>query len=211
MSPGGFLRGVLLGCFSDPPCSSWSIARHGPLGSLWGPLRSRECIMGIPGLPPRDVAKIELGNATMMHTARTVRQCLAFGVPAVLENPASSRLFHAPPLAALIRRPTCQQVVLDLCQFGAPWRKHTKLACWLVAADSAEVGRVCKGKHGVCSRTMEPHFVLEGPKRTKAAQEYPLKFAFSVSKFLIRSFEQRRFYATQRFSGAALRPDKQVW
>jgi len=191
--------GCIAGLFFGTPCGSWSIARHGPFGSHWGPLRSRKHIMGLPGLPPRDNAKIRLGNATMRQTADPIKLADSMGIPVALENPASSRLFVAPAIAALRRRPSHQDILLDMWQFGAPFRKHTRLACWNTRVDVAGLNRLCRGKRGVCSRTQEPHLVLEGPTRTRMAQKYCYKFAHAVAEHLARSAVDVQFAAAMRF------------
>ena len=55
----GWIRG---GCIHAvwlaTPCTTWSRARHGPIGSSWGPLRDNQHIFGLPGLSSGDRQKI---------------------------------------------------------------------------------------------------------------------------------------------------------
>jgi hypothetical protein len=77
----------------------------------------------------------------------------------VLENPNTSRLFHAPDIERLIKVKRCRQVRTDFCQFGADWRKRTRLAMWHCKSIRA-VRKLCVGKGGVCSITGKPHVRL---------------------------------------------------
>ena len=59
----GWIRSNCIhGIWLATPCPSWSRARHGPVGSSWGPLRNKSNLFGIPGLCSHDHQKIQLGN-----------------------------------------------------------------------------------------------------------------------------------------------------
>lgn len=97
-----------------------------------------------------------------------------------IENPATSLIWTAPPLAALVRHGT--SAVSDYCQYGMPWRKRTRVQCW--SCDPAIVPcRKCSGRGGLCSRTGKPHVILTGThptthtSMTKHAEPYPNKWA----------------------------------
>eukprot|EP00973_Karenia_brevis_P005058 695643-Karenia_brevis.AAC.1 len=57
--------------------------------------------------------------------------------------------------------PSTKSVVLDMCQFGARWRKRTQLAC-INLEDVDNLHKLCGGRNGVCSRTHKNHIVLSG-------------------------------------------------
>ena len=59
---GWILGGSVAGVFLGTPCSSWSLARRGPPGSHWGPLRSKERPMGLENLSEADLKKVAVGN-----------------------------------------------------------------------------------------------------------------------------------------------------
>ena len=82
-------------------CSSWSRARHGPVGSPWGPLRDNSHVYGLPSLSPLDRAKVALGNKQIRYTAAIIAACIKCSVPCILENPISSYIFQAPPIHKL--------------------------------------------------------------------------------------------------------------
>ena len=100
-----------------------------------------------------------MGNQLAHYTARVIAWCTRHRVPVVLENPQTSRLWLLPRIAKLI--PQCSSdVVFDHCQFGALWRKPTRLIGWGV--DLGPVARRCHAKQHLCSATQAPHVALTG-------------------------------------------------
>ena len=168
------------------PCTSWSTARRGPLGSHWGPLRSAAYPMGIPGLSERDRQKIDLGNRAMFFSCEMIRLCLANGVSISLENPHSSRIFKAAKLAALLEHPRAETYVVDLCQFGTEYRKRTRIVGWNCGFARGLSAKRCSTNTRICSRTSQPHSIL-GPNHTRAAQEYPWPLAHALGSWLVTS------------------------
>ena len=194
---GGCVGFVFLGT----PCSSWYLVRRGPLGSSWGPIRSARCIYGLPGLSPGDRAKVLLGNRTMRQSARTIRRCVECSVPALLENPVSSRLLSAPPIRALTRLGCCERRVLDQCQYKCPWRKRTVILGWHAPGSLGKLNRMCTGRKGLCSATGKHHIVLSGRNPatnelwTSQAQAYSPSFANEIAKLLVQSHSEMGLYA----------------
>ena len=156
-----------------------------------GPLRLiGDYILGHPNAHkrPRDDLKIRLGNDTVKVTARIVAACLRARVPCALENPNSSRLFRAPLIARLARRGRTS--VCDFCQYGALWRKRTKILVWSFKKTKG-ISRRCVSK-GVCSRAGLKRVVLQGPTRegvcrTALACAYPEDFAKAAAQMLVTS------------------------
>ena len=187
------------------PCSSWSRARHGPFGSAWGPLRDNQNIYGFKGLSSRDQTKIKDGNATIMATCEILRLAVRLKIPCFLENPAGSMLWLAPPLARLCRLSCSRPYICDFCQYGARWRKRTRIQGWFSQPD-LKLSCTCTGKQGICSRTGVHHIILKGqdPKSkqlwTHLAQPYPHRFAFCGAEALVRSAESiHDFHLRARF------------
>ena len=186
-------------------CSSWSRARHGPIGSSWGPIRSKQHILGLPNLLPRDLVKVKLGNLQMYKTADIIRCCIKFGVPCMLENPINSMLFQAFPIAKLLKHKSCSSVTFDQCQFGTRWRKRTRLAMWN-CSDCSSLDRRCSGSAISCSASGKLHILLQGSNPdgilwTKIAQEYPAKLNYCVAHTLTESYENRLVRNTARVCG----------
>ena len=155
------------------PCNSWTRARDRPGEAP--PLRSNDCVMGLPSLRPHDQLKVDVGNKLMRATVLIARAALKAGLPFVIENPATSRLWLAPPMAKLLRSPRVQVVNTDYCGFGTPWRKRTSLA--FANCDLSGAARHCTGR-ARCSYSGVPHVQLagtnaEGKFMTLVAEPYP--------------------------------------
>ena len=88
----------VLGVWLATPCTSWSRARHGPINSNWGPIRSNQFVYGFKNLSDKDLTKVTIGNKTMRFTAHIISNCIHFKTPCFLENPATSMLWRAPPI-----------------------------------------------------------------------------------------------------------------
>ena len=197
--------GIIIAMALGPPCSSWSMARRGHPSSPGGPLRTRAFIMGLPGLPAKDAQKVTVGNRTMRASARLLECARAAGVPASLENPAISRLFHAPPIVAISRRKNVQLATGDFCQYGAQWRKRTSLLLVNCGCPKRLELR-STGKKGVCSRSHRPHLVLQGPCKdgrpwTLVAQPYPKRYASALATVLTDASDNRHLNRLGSFLG----------
>ena len=81
--------------------------------------------------------------------------------------------------------------VSDLCAFGTPWKKPTKLLVGNVDfADAEGLALRCTGRGGCCSTSGAKHVLLEGPgadgkPRTRTAQEYPKRLCTALAWALI--------------------------
>eukprot|EP00972_Heterocapsa_arctica_P014211 2091930-Heterocapsa_arctica.AAC.1 len=80
--------------------------------------------------------------------------------------------------------------ILDMCAFGARWRKHTRIVGWNISEGAPTVSRACSGHKGICSFIQKQHFVLEGPKNTLLAQVYPWRLSYNIADILIASMRQ---------------------
>ena len=153
----GWIKGrCIRGIWLATPCTTWSRARHGPVGSSWGPLRTNSNLFRLPGLGFKDRQKIRQGNATTRITCEIIELALKFGIPCYLENPAGSMMWCVPPLKALCAQQQSQCFVTDFCQHGARWRKRPRVQ------DSHKLTMTCSGRGGICCRTGLYHFVLKG-------------------------------------------------
>ena len=176
------------------PCSSWSRARVQAI-------RSKDHIYGLPNQKPVDVLKLQIGNRTLAAARRVIRACIRYGVPCIAENPVNSMAWMEPVMNRLLLRGSLLSV--DMCQFGTPWRKRTRLASWH-AAPALGMARLCRGEHGRCSRTGDFHLILKGTRPgssipwTKVAEPYCTAFCRCAAQWLVRSGdagELRHMYA----------------
>ena len=181
----GWIQSHCISCvWLGTPCSSWTLARRGPPGSSWCTLRSAEHLDGLPGLQGKALAAVTNGNATAAASKHIIQLCIQHCVPCILENPATSRLFSSKYVQPLLKHG--DTTTLDFCQYGARWRKRTKLAFWNIETIH-NVNKRCTGHAGICSRTLNHHITLSGKDPhskqlwTKIAEPYPTRLCHSIS------------------------------
>ena len=163
-------------------------------------------IFGIPGMKDIDMKKVEVGNRTMRLTSRIIRTCVAHHVPVGLENPAGSFIWQAPPIACLLRSPLARSHCFDMCPFGAPWRKRTRVVFWHTS-DVPRLHVCCQGRKGRCSFTNDFHIVLQGNDKgstlwTKRAEAYPKGLASILANTLLVASDTAHLHAVHRIGGA---------
>eukprot|EP00972_Heterocapsa_arctica_P032630 4806204-Heterocapsa_arctica.AAC.1 len=83
---GWLLSGCIRGALLRTTCTSWSRARRGPIGSLWGPVRTDSHLFGLRNLSLKDHMKVLNGNQTMRQSAQFTRACANLHVPVLLEK-----------------------------------------------------------------------------------------------------------------------------
>ena len=168
-------------------CASFSRARRGkPGGRGWPPpLRgdSADLVWGLPNLSPKDKDRVAQGNRLALQLVCYVKLCIKFGVPIVIENPETSRLWILPPFLKLLEQ--ANVITLHQCQFGASHKKPTKLAGWNIDLSSLE--QKCTTTKGLCSCSGVAHVRLEGITSsgkfsTANASAYPVGLCSAVSK-----------------------------
>ena len=108
-----------------PPCSSFSMACN--RFKRYAMRSSREP-GGFKNLPPHRAQKVRLGNALADIAARLADAQEKAGHFWILEQPATSIMWLYGEVAGLISRITTFVATVDVCMFGAPWRKPTSLA-----------------------------------------------------------------------------------
>ena len=170
--------GRVLGILAAFPCTTWSNARRPAL-------RTPAALRGLSHMleDPRTRAQIEAGNRTLDFAAKLGRLCERHGCLLVLENPSTSLAWQEPQLVRLAEKATVH--ILDQCQYGAPFRKRTRLLV-LNGHPEAALERRCSGARGRCSRTGLLHASLVGGAATRPAQVYPLEFAKALAASMQR-------------------------
>ena len=135
------------------------------------------------------------GNLLATNSINIFEEAAKHGVPAILENPATSRLFLVPQVRRMIRLGIARFTITDLCQHGTRWRKPTGLlTCNIEGSGLQHLAVRCRATDGVCSRTKSPHIQLSGTAPngvcwTRIAQEYPAKLCSKIASV----FKNHRF------------------
>jgi hypothetical protein len=173
----GWIRsGKLIAVWMGTPCSTWSRARDRPGGPP--PLRSKDEVLGLTELNEADRVRVTIGNVLMKFSASILHLCNRHKVPCVMENPSSSRIWLAEPIAKLLQHRHFNTCELDFCLFNVPWRKTTRLLG--VHLDLEPLAGRCSGRQ-TCSTSGLAHVVLSGlcngVWRTAIAEAYPRQFA----------------------------------
>ena len=157
--------------------------------------RSSDMPWGLPRImqSAEDADKVSLGT----RLARVALSLFAFflqaRIPAVLERPLTSRLWHTREVQSLARQAGVLLVELDQCQFRAKCKKPARLMfCRVLEDDARNLRRKCKGTRGLCSRTGRPHLQLEGSARARPAAAYLPELAHCIVRVLTASTVAQR-------------------
>ncbi len=133
----------------------------------------------------------------MRATARIIRAARRAETPCFLENPATSLLWEAGPIKQLVNQGALIHK-LDFCHYGKPWRKRTQIVSWGAPANR-DLGLLCEGRGGVCSRKGAPHIALtgrdvgSGQLWTRIAEPYPTKLCAKLCCHLVATHVPRSF------------------
>ena len=175
--------GEVLGAMLAPPCTNFSVARDRTMV-----VRSRMYPWGVPNLPPHEQNRVEVANVVMKACLTLLIALHKQGLPWILENPASSKMFFLPELVKLAADDNVTSVVVDFCQFGTDWKKPTMFLFGNfdpVDLESLASNR-CRPHRGMCCRTGKKHVILTGNGPggipwTRVAQPYPPKISKKIS------------------------------
>ena len=171
------------------PCSSGSRARKPDGGPR--PLRDDGAfLMGFDFLNPTEHQKVLVGNQLMRLSAEVAQLCFALGIPFVIENPLSSRIWLAKPFQQLISL-GANFGRTDFCGFKTPWEKSTGFLHWNFEK-LTHVFRLCIPSHGRCSFSGRRHVALVGQDEhgvwlTRRAQPYPTAMCAKIAAQLNQS------------------------
>ena len=172
------------------PCNTFSRVRDRRPGPP--PLRSDSEPCGLSSLGGGDLVKVRMANRLANWSARVLETCLRLQRPAVLENPASSRLWLLPSMRRLVNKLGVS--IVDQCSYGTPWRKRTGL---LSTFRLVNLRARCHASGGRCSFTGAPHAQLCGKTgqawNTKHAEKYPKDLARELAKMMASFIKERKW------------------
>ena len=192
---GWITSGRVQGILVATPCGSQSRARRAPSWSrIPSSIRSNERPRGLVGLTGADLRTVTLGNRLAHAAFQLIQASHRQGIIGVEENPFNSFLWLHRCRVHQLAWPKVSDVVIDMCQCGASFRKRTRLRLWhWYSADLAN--RVCTPVKGLCSGTRHKHVVLSGLKdrqfATSAAQEYHVGFAKLLASEMHRALQRQ--------------------
>ena len=144
----------------------------------------------------------------MKNTCHIIRTCVTLCVPCMFENPLTSMMWLHPLLISLCRKDCAEAHVFDQCQFGAPWKKATKVVSWQCGHEFF-LTKKCSGHKGICSRSHKPHIVLSGCSKqhgvlwTSLAQKYPPLLSKHIARKII---DQSTQFQLRQYFGSGQKP-----
>ena len=150
------------------PCTIWSRARHGVSNT-------RKTL-------DKEADGVELG----LFSCEVIVACNHAGVKWSLENPRSSRLFAFEPLIRAAHTGPLFEVNFDMCSYGEPFKKDTRIITSCAELQGLE--RHCSHKRHKVWLKGQVAVEVEGRKkycnRTTLAGAYPDKLCAEFAKFL---------------------------
>ncbi|CAE8653312.1 unnamed protein product, partial [Polarella glacialis] len=166
------------------------MARRGPPGPKGPPepLRSRECIMGLPNLNKKDMKKVADGNCLMSFSAGVFNLCLSMFIAVAMENPHSSRLWQAQPIFALTHRAQVFSDFTDFCiDSGAGSQCLAYASKGNVLLDpSSGVVKLCDLAHGRALDTPLRPYSPEEPKLRESSTREARRLNYRAPELLLR-------------------------
>ena len=176
---GGLIAGSLLGT----PCETFSEARFTPAPAesprRWPrPLRSSECLFGLPGLSVRELLQSQLGTGFALQGLEVICHHLVQGGLAISEHPAAPAAPDRPTIwragltELILRHPDARLQTICQYEWGAPSVKPTGLLGLRVpgligALRTTTIPHVRKPKQAAIGRDDSGAF------RTAMLKEYP--------------------------------------
>ena len=159
-----------------PPCCSFSAVRD---RSRRTRLRSRQHPEGLDPDEPRTAS----GNNIAKHTALSIRYLVReLGAKGSLEQPVRS--YMVPFLEQLGLLEEHDEIVLDQCRYGRPYKKPTSFLAF-GGLDLEPLGRVCRNME--CGNKFHVRLGF-GEGSTSAAAAYSPKLAAAYAGAVARSF-----------------------
>ena len=173
-------------------------ATHGTVLELFEPLRNPWASPPHQHFFHKYLESLAEGNLPVRRLLPLLRTLQKYKIPFIVENPATSNVWHVPGIRALLQSAQAEFVVVDQCFWGTPWRKRTGLLC--SDCDSSDTYALslcrCHGRR-VCDFTGKPHVQLTGSDpsgrpMTARAQTFPKKFSTRLANLLTHKAMTRR-------------------
>ena len=159
-----FWQGRVAALVGEPPCETWSQARHHEVAEAKRPprpLRSAAAPWGVKHLKDAERHQLEVGSNLMRTQVYFMFLAGLLGIPAVQEHPIEpsrqerASCWRIPELRHLMQQDWAQAVDFDQCQAGACGQKPTRLAVIHAPEVRKEIRRLPNG--GWCWHSKEHH------------------------------------------------------
>lgn len=152
---------------------------------MW-PICSAEQPWGMSQVSPADRERLDGGNRLARAVLRVIRACQKHRVPWLVDNPNSSYLWATSEFRRLLKIRGVDESRLDMCAFGRPWKKRTRI---LSAHVPEGLRQSCLERGSVCRFEGLPHRILSGSAAggtpwTKVAEAYPPRLARVLARIL---------------------------
>lgn len=171
-----------------PPCGTSSRAREKPIPARLKrlgvpqpkPLRSSQYPLGFPWLRGTDLVRVRLANECYETVAEIFELCVLLGIPAFIENPATSRMWEVPCIRKLFKLKGVHFTKFHACMHGGDRDKLTALLhnC----PPLCELALRCDGGHShrpwSVSRSVQGGWKFD----TASEAEYPLLLCQRMAK-----------------------------
>ena len=122
---GLLLKGRCAMLHLGPPCSRFSMAVNRFIKHR---MRTAALPGGLPELTAVREEKVRLGNALAIATTYLAMAQVRVKRQWSIEQPGSSIMWLFEPFRCFIREHAILKVTIDVCAYGAPWKKPTTLA-----------------------------------------------------------------------------------
>ena len=165
-----------------PPCDTFTTARDRSCQ-----VRSRDHPYGVPGLSEHWRKVVDDANTIVGSCFRIFRRCHRLGIPAIVENPRSSRLWLTDECLDALQLPGVDFFITDCCAHGTKWRKATGfLTTHVDCCDAERLQKRCHARGGICQYSGRKHLQLTGTAPggtswTRIAQAYPKRLAHHLA------------------------------
>ena len=201
---GWISSGVIEGIAVETPCNGYSKARRAPQTSHYPHrLRSASYPRGLPTLTGPDKCAVTLSNKLGDTAQALIDIAYKHRVPGFEENPGASYLWDQPTRKRFAELPHVVDRLVDMCAFGAEFRKRTRLRFWYWD-DFYFTTCVCcpppvplqgepKGSRDtrICQYTGRKHTILSGIKDKDFATRQSSAYPVQLCKELARSFDAK--------------------
>ena len=150
------------------------------------PLRTNKFTLGRPGLSGTEARHVRRDNRELRHIQTLLEDCARDHVPCLAMGPEHSWAWSTPRWGSTWKTDNVQEMTLDQCCFGTPWRQRTRVIALNVQLPQG-LARRCATVDGRCEMSGKKHLRLQGRDRdggwyTLRATETPPRLARALAQ-----------------------------